>query len=169
MGYMAAIEQWGRGGGETRRALKIFLILAVSALMAGCAADPAPLKISAAPQRTPDDILMPWRIIKGGRLAARQDPNGFPALTAHVPDLYIADAGAGRIYRYYADLQALNVVPGVTATTRTRLQMAADWSLLVLDPAHSSITRLSRGGQLLQTVVSPLTSSHRIRRRRASG
>ena len=118
---------------------------------------------------------MPWRIIKGGRLAARQDPNGFPAsdslkgftplifpaaLTAHVPDLYIADAGAGRIYRYYADLQALNVVPGVTATTRTRLQMAADWSLLVLDPAHSSIKRLSRGGQLLQTIVAPLTSAH---------
>ncbi|WP_331508505.1 hypothetical protein [Novimethylophilus sp.] len=143
--------------------------------MEGCAADPASLKNGARQQHAPDDILTPWRIIKGGRLAARQDPNGFPlpdslkgftpliypaALAAHAPDLYIADAGAGRIYRYYADLQALNVVPGVAATTRTRLQMAADWSLLVLDPARSSIVRLSRGGQALQTIVSPLTSAH---------
>lgn len=166
----------GRGGGETRLALKIFFVLAAfAALMAGCAADPAPLTDGARKQRAPDDILMPWRIVKGGRLATRQDPNGFPlpdslkgftplifpaALAAHAPDLYIADAGAGRIYRYYADLQALNVVPGVAATMRTRLQMAADWSLLVLDPTRSSIMRLSRGGQALQTIVSPLTSAY---------
>lgn len=173
---MAATEPWGRGVGNAPLAFRLtLLIVAFAAMLAGCAMDPAAVRRDTNSQYAPDDLLVPWRTIKGGRLVTRQDLNGFPlldslkgfvplvfptALAAHTPDLYIADAGANRIYRYNADLQALSVVPGIAATTLTRLQMAADWSLYVLDPARSAIMRLSRAGQKLQTISSPLTSAH---------
>lgn len=120
-------------------------------------------------------LLMPLRTLKGGWVSTRQDQNGMPlpgafkgfgtfiypaALAVRAPDLYIADAGARKIYRYSQELQALSVVNGVAASMQTRMQVAQDQSLYVLDPARSVISRYARGGQLMQNLNSPVISAH---------
>lgn len=120
-------------------------------------------------------LLTPLRTIKGGWVSVRQDQNGMPlpgafkgfgtliypsALAVRAPDIYIADAGARKIYRYSNELQALTTINGVAASMQTRIQVAQDQSLYVLDPARSVISRYARGGQMLQHLSSPVISAH---------
>lgn len=172
-----AIEPVGRGVGKMLLALRaIFLLVAFFPVMGGCATDSKVTNNrNVGSSQSQEDLLIPWHTIKGGQLATQQDQNGFPlpgsfsgfstlifpvALAARAPDLYIADAGAQKIYRFNSDLQSLSVVSGVDATNLTRLQVAPDYSLLVLDPARSLISSFARGGQRLQTLSSPVTSAH---------
>lgn len=168
---MAAIRRSGRGSGRGFAAS--LAVLAASFALLGCSPASSSLKQDAAAQ-PPHSALSLANSITGGWLATRIDANGMPfpnslnkfqplifptALAVYAQDLYIADAGANRIYRYDKDLQALIPLPRTTATTATRLQAAADRSLYILDPARSVITRLSRGGEVLRTLNPVLATS----------
>lgn len=176
MVFTVETEPVGQGVGKMLLALRAMLFLGVFfPAMSGCAADSKVILSDVGSSQAQEDLLTPWRTIKGGQLVSQQDQNGFPlpgsfkgfttlifptALAVRSPDLYIADAGAHKIYRFNSDLQSLSVVPGVDATNLTRLQVAPDRSLLVLDPARSVISSFGRGGQRLQTLSSPVSSAY---------
>lgn len=124
--------------------------------------------------RTQRDVLIPWQVITGGRLATQVDANGFPvpaslqgfttfispsALAVRGSDLYIADSGTRKLYRFDSTLQTLSIVPDVFAMPWTRLQVGMDNSLFVLDAGSSTILHYTRGGKLLQTLSDPLTTA----------
>lgn len=121
-----------------------------------------------------EKVLVPRRNITGGRLATMVDATGFPlpgelrdflafsfpsALAARGPDLYVADSGARKVYRFDADLQTLSVVPGIVAVPWTRLQVGMDQSLFALDAERSAVLHYSRGGRLLETLSDPLAAA----------
>lgn len=126
------------------------------------------------PAPSQQEVLVPWQFITGGRLTTQVDANGFPgpgslqgfttlvnpsALAARGSDIYIADSGARKLYRFDSMLQTLTVIPGVFAQSWTRLQVGVDSSLFVLDAGNSTILHYTRGGRLLQTLSDPLTSA----------
>lgn len=170
---MGETGQVGRGVGKDFSVVSVILLVAaLIPFVSACADDvKAGGQADASHQ---EDLLIPGRTLNGGWMVSRQDQNGMPipgsfkgfvnfifpsALSARGPDLYIADAGTGKVYRYYNDLQALSVMSGVDVTTVTRLQAAPDQSLYVLDPVRSVISRYGRGGQKLQTLSSPVSSA----------
>lgn len=143
--------------GSRRRALKAGAGL-LAALCGGC--------VAATPRRS-HGLLEPVFSIPGGRLITRMDAAGGArpdALGAYVPlifpvavaaafgDIYIADAGASRLYRYDRSLDAMAVMPNVVVGAATRLQTGPDGSIYVLDPFTSDIRRYSRGGQPLPSL-----------------
>lgn len=116
--------------------------------------------------------LMPLRGLPGARLANRVDALGTPqpgsfgayqpfvfpiAVAASGQDIYIADAGLARIFRYDQSLDAMVVL--ATAAPGTRLHTGFDGSLYVLDPASSSIRRFSRAGTALPALLPRLPTS----------
>jgi sugar lactone lactonase YvrE len=134
----------------------------------------AALALWQSPPAAAAELVTPAQIITGGRLAERTDANGMPlpgalhrfanfvfpaAVAARGPDVYVADSGARRVYRFDLSLQVLSVVPGVEALLGTRLQTAADQSLLVLDPARSRILRIGRGGRPLQSLSDSIVTA----------
>lgn len=126
-----------------------------------------------------EDVLSPWQTITGGRLVSQLDANGFPvpgalqgytalisptALAVRGNDLYIADSGARKLYRYDYTLQAMSVVPDsngypLAVMPWTRMQVGVDQSLFVLKAENSTILHYTRGGRLLQTLVDPLITA----------
>jgi hypothetical protein len=119
-------------------------------------------------------VLTPMQSITGGRIVLQLDANGFPtpgstqgyaalisptSIAVRGTDLYIADSGARKLYRYYSSLQAMSVVADVTAMPWIRMQIGVDQSLYVLDAASSSIKHFTRSGHLLQTLTYPLITS----------
>jgi streptogramin lyase len=117
-----------------------------------------------------DRVLIPWKTLAGGQVVTRLDSSGDPllgeaqgysafvfpsALVVRGPDLYIADSGARKIYRFDPALQVLIAVPGMGATSRTRLQVGPDRTLFVLDAGSSAVLRFDRTGQLLETLADP--------------
>lgn len=173
---MVETELVGQGVGKVLIAFRAILLLAVFfPTIGGCAVDS---KLDLGDTRLTqeqDGLLTLWRTMRGGQLVSRLDQNGFPlpgsikgftsfifpsALAAKAQDLYIADAGARKIYRFNTNMQSLSIVPDIEATNLTRLQVAPDYSLLVLDPARSVISSFGRGGQKLQTLSSPVASAH---------
>lgn len=165
--------QVARGAGKVLSVFSIILLVAtLFPLTSGAAADAKAGSQAYVPPQ--EDLLIPGRTLNGGWMVSRQDQNGVPipgafkgfanfifpsALSAHAPDLYIADAGTRKVYRYNNDMQALSVMAGIDATTVTRLQAGPDQSLFVLDPARSLISRYSRGGQKLQMLSSPVSTA----------
>ncbi len=139
----------------------------LAALCAGCA--------GAAPRRPAAALpLEPLFSIAGARLIARIDAAGgaMPgAIGAHVPlvfpvavassfnDIYIADAGVSRLYRYDRAYDAMAVMPAGRIDHTTRLQTGPDGSLYVLDAFASEIRRYTRGGQQLPTLRSRQATS----------
>ncbi len=108
------------------------------------------------------ELLVLKQIIPGGWLVAGLDANGLPlagatqgfstlvfpsALAVRGSDLYIADSGARKLYRFDTATQAMSVVPGEDVLPWTRVQVAPDQSLYVLDPARAAIRRYPPGGQ----------------------
>jgi len=123
------------------------------------------------------ELLRPQQLISGGRLAARTDANGFPlpgALQGYVnfvfpsavavrgQDVYVADSGKRKLYRIDTALQVVSEVQGVDVVTWTRLRVAPDHSLFVLDASQTKILRYTRGGRLLQTFRDPLTTARMV-------
>lgn len=130
----------------------------LAASLVGCASDKNSAALSANTSATvtgqANDLLMPQQIITGGQLAAAVDASGFPlpgslgdftqivfpvALAARSTDLYIADSGSRRIYKFDLVTQILNIVPGETARPWTQIQVGADRSLFVLDKVNAVI------------------------------
>ncbi|MBI4936938.1 MAG: hypothetical protein HY846_01720 [Nitrosomonadales bacterium] len=124
--------------------------------------------------QTQDRLLVPWKTITGGQLVAQTDSGGdllsgeqlgyaalaFPSSVAvRGPDLYIADSGARKIYRFDPALQVLSAVAGMDATSRTRLQVGPDQTLFVLDAGSSTILHFDRAGRLLETLSDPQASA----------
>jgi hypothetical protein len=143
------------------------LVIAMIALLAGCVAgqDGGPTRTAKATPET--RILIPLTTLVSARLVPAADRSGaplpasgaapltpliHPAATAlFAGDLYIADSGAGRIYRYDRALNVMTVVGGVTASPGMRMAAGADASLYVLDMPQRRVTRFGRGGQVLAT------------------
>jgi sugar lactone lactonase YvrE len=127
---------------------------------------------TAAAQAAP--LVRPWQVLAGARRAARIDPAGglWPdargafvafvhpsAVAARGPDVYVADSGANRVYRVDLALQALAEVPGLGAQPGTRLAVAGDQSLYVLEPGAGRILHLRRDGSVLQTLSDPVATA----------
>lgn len=111
-----------------------------------------------------DPILEPLFSIAGARLITRVDVAGgaavdsigaylplvFPvAVAASFNDVYIADAGTARLYRYDRALDAMAIMPATNINRGTKLQAGADGSIYVLDSFASEIRRYTRGGTQL--------------------
>lgn len=160
----------GRDAGKSL-ARRLAALVGAAALLAACAgqhrAQPAGERASLSPVRT----------IPGGRLAPRTDALGTPnpaALGGFQPlvfpvavamagaDLYIADAGAGRLYRFEPALLALVPVAGISPVPGVRLQGGPDGLLYVLDPGASEIRRLSRVGRPLPALLPRLPASRYV-------
>lgn len=146
------------GAGSRRGLLKAGAGL-LAALCTGCAVG--------ADRRRSDAILAPLFSLTGARIITRMDAAGGAApdaIGAHVPlifpvavaaafnDIYIADAGAARLYRYDRALDAMAVMPAVRVSQATRLHAGPDGSIYILDAFASEIRRFTRGGQPLPTL-----------------
>lgn len=112
--------------------------------------------------------------IVGGRLVSQTDAGGAPqpgsigpvvyfifpvAVAASAIDVFVADAGAGRIFRYDRALETMTALPGMGAGPGTRLQTGPDGSIYVLDPVVGEIRRYSRAGRPLPSLLPRLPSS----------
>lgn len=154
----------GPGAGSRRGVLKAAAGL-LAALCTGCAAGV---------DRRGDAILEPLFSITGARIITRMDIAGgaMPdAIGPHVPlvfpvavassfnDIYIADAGAARLYRYDRALDAMAVMPTVRVSQGTKLQAGPDGSIYILDTFTSEIHRYTRGGQPLPSLHPRLATS----------
>lgn len=120
------------------------------------------------------DFLVLKQTISGGQLVARLDANGVPlagatagfsalvypsAIAVHGADLYIADSGARKLYRYDTDMQIMSVVPGEDAWPWTQMQVGADRSLFVLDSARAVIRHYPLSEQQPRTLGDPLVAA----------
>ena len=137
-------------------------------LLPGCvqATQSAPLAAAGA------GVLTPMQTLPGARLLLKTGPAGMPvpeinfgaftffvfpvAVAASPFEMYIADAGAGRLYHYDPMLDAMAVVPGVVVTPQTRLALGPDSSVYVASPGRAPARRYDRAGRLLQEIDSPL-------------
>lgn len=152
-----------RDAGSWRGLLRAACLLVASSI--GCA-------FAADARRDP--VLEPLFSITGARLIARTDVGGgatpgaigayvpliFPvAVAASFNDIYIADAGAARLYRYDRGLDAMAVMPAININRATMLQTGPDGSIYVLDPFAAEIRRYTRGGKQLPSLRSRQATS----------
>lgn len=120
------------------------------------------------------ELLVLKQVISGGQLVTRLDPNGLPlpgearglaalvfpsALAVRGSDLYIADSGARKLYRFDTATQVMSVVPGEDVLPWTRMQVGPDRSLYVLDPARVVIRRYPAGGPPPRILGDPLAAA----------
>lgn len=109
--------------------------------------------------------LTPMQTLPGARLLLKAGPAAaeilfgaytffvFPVAVAASPyEMVIADAGAGRLYRYDPMLDAMSVVPGVMVTPQTRLALGPDSSIYVANPGRAPARRYDRSGRLLHEI-----------------
>lgn len=139
----------------------------LAALCAACVA-------STGGERRSHALLEPIFAIAGARIATRMDVAGgiaADAIGAYVPlvlpvavaasfnDIYIADAGTARLYRYDRSLDVMAAMPETRIGPSTRLQAGADGTIYVLDPAAAEIRRYTRAGRALPTLRPRLATS----------
>lgn len=122
-----------------------------------------------APRRPPDAasaFLVRQLDIRGGFGAAAAlpglpvpaAPGTFVALQMPVAaaargfDVFVADAGLGRVLRVDATRQTLQALPGLGARPGMRLAIGGDAGLLVLDTAARALFRLNRDGALVARI-----------------
>lgn len=133
-------------------------------VLAGCAVqDGAPGADARRP--APSPLLSPLLALSGARLAPAADRAGTPlpragaaplvpfiqptAAAALGNDLYVADGGAGKVFRLDLALEVMVAVESVPAVPGVRLAAGADFSLYVLDPTRRRVVRLGRDGRML--------------------
>ena len=112
-------------------------------------------------------LLVPWQTITGGWLTAKLDQQGFPlpgspqgfasliapsALAVRGADLYIADSGSRKLYRFDTATQNMSLMPGTEVLPWTQMQVGRDHSLYVLDSKRQTILHFTRGMQPLPTL-----------------
>jgi DNA-binding beta-propeller fold protein YncE len=161
---MADMRRPDRGAGRERRRLLLATLASLTL---------APAWVRAAEAGAPR-LLVPWQTFLGARLAPRVDPTGQirpgpmggfqrflhpTAVAARGPDLYVADSGAGTLYRVDTGLQAMTAVPGVNVLPGTRIAVGTDHSLYVLDPGAGRLRRFTRDGTPLQTFTDPVATA----------
>jgi hypothetical protein len=132
------------------------------ASLAGCAADPA---AAAADAREPRGPITPWRVVSGGFLTPAPQPGQLPrpgtgmfvklvaptAIALRGPDLLVADAGSGRVWRIDPAFNHASGIAGAPVTPLTALMLGPDLSAWVLDASARQVLRFARDGRLLQT------------------
>ncbi len=110
-------------------------------------------------------LMTPVLSLTGAQVAAGVDRTGMPAVLAPMQgyqrfirpaavaaqgqDTYIADVGSGAIFRFDSTLQMMAVLPGIRAVVGTRLFVAGDRSLYVLDPPGRRVLHYAHNGQRL--------------------
>jgi len=139
------------------------LAIVLALATAGCAGG-----VAGAPSRSDGGshaLAMPLLMLSGARLATAADSSGTPALAfgaapftlfvhpvavaARGEDVYIADSGTRRVYRFVRALNAMVAFTGVTVGPGTRIAVGSDFSLYVLDPAARRVQQFARNGQML--------------------
>lgn len=170
---MTDMAMCGNTGKLGRLSPLVWTLVAATLLMAppgrAHAQDNAPAKPAtpAAVGRTADRLLTPSLSLFGAQLSSGIDPSGTPsmrlapagfqrfiepaAIAGRGPDTYIADIGAGAVFRFNSSLNAMVALPGIRAQKGIQLHVGGDLSLYVLDQAGSRVLRYSRTGQLLGT------------------
>lgn len=124
------------------------------------------LDADAGPAAAPP-VLSAFLTLAGAPLAAAADRTGTPLpLSGAAPftrfihpiaaamlgnDLYIADSGAGRVFRFDLTLNVMAAVPSAPAALGTRLAVGSDFSLYVLDQLGRRVLKFGRDGRLLAT------------------
>ena len=127
------------------------------------AAAPRPAVLASASQ-----LMTPMWTLAGGQVVEGMAPGGMPsafaptrgyqpfvrpvAAAAQGPDVYVADAGTGAIWRYDLTLQRMAPLPGVRALVGTKLAVGADRSLYVLDPTGRRVLQFANDGRPLATL-----------------
>ncbi len=162
----------GPGSGEARRARfrrRAPLLASLATLMlGGCALHNGAFEAGGGRQGTATPhVLSPMLTLSGARLVTAADLTGTPRagaapFTAFIHpvaaamlgnDLYIADAGAGRVFRFDLALNVMTVVQAAPAALGTRLAIGSDFSLYVLDRPRRRVLKLTRDGRLQVTFV----------------
>ena len=117
-------------------------------------------------------VLLPARSLQGAPLIVKSSVTGVPmprdgigpltlfvapvAVAASSYDIYIADAGVGRLYRYDPLVEAMAIMPGVLVTQQTRLAIGSDNSVYVANQGSILVRRYERNGRLLQEIASTI-------------
>ncbi|MDS4015279.1 MAG: hypothetical protein RKP46_13180 [Candidatus Accumulibacter sp.] len=143
------------------------------ALAAGCAPSTAGRRESV--REATGGLLTQMRSLTGAQILTKTTQTGmpsgrsslggfvpfvFPVAVAATPlDIYVADAGAGRLYRYDPALNAMAVFP-VPVTPQTRLAAGLDGSILVVTPQAGFPLRFDRAGNPLQQINANTGSDH---------
>lgn len=150
------------------------LLAAAAWAVAGCAADPAadagPPAAPGQPQRLrtlQGGFLSPVAPARGPGLPGQLPrpalpllPAGGPfvrwvapvALALRGPELLVADAGSGRLWRADAWSPQMSAIAGAPVGRQTALALGVDLSAWVLDPFARQLLRFGRDARLLQTL-----------------
>ena len=160
---------------KVERSVRAIIFGLLVLLLAACntghkpANSPAKLSQKDIAQQRLQQLLVPKQVINGGLLATL-DVHGLPvpgeargfttfifpsALASRGSDLYIADSGARKLYRFNTAMQVMGVVSGETVLPWTRIQVGMDRSLYVLDTAQRVIRHYPPGGQPVHTMGDP--------------
>jgi hypothetical protein len=134
-------------------------------LVAGCAASPVPRESL---RSSTGGLVAPLRSITGAQLILHTTQTGMPsqkasfgaltplifpvAVAASPLDIFIADAGAGRLYRFDPTLNAMAVIVAARVTLQTRLAAGSDGSILVATPQAGFPVRFDRAGTPIQQI-----------------
>lgn len=130
------------------------ILMLAGCAMPGNAGDPAASR----------PFLQRWMDLTGAR--AGTSPFGPPgegyitlrrptAVSARDNEVYLADAGLNRIFRYSRDQQTLTPFTNLPAGDGTRIYAAPDRSVYVTDPARAEVLHYAWDGTQLPSFVSP--------------
>ncbi|OFZ66647.1 MAG: hypothetical protein A2V79_05715 [Betaproteobacteria bacterium RBG_16_56_24] len=77
------------------------------------------------------------------------------AVSARDNEVYLADAGLNRIFRYNRDQQTLTPFTNLSAGSGTRIYAAPDRSVYIIDPARAEVLHYAWDGTQLPSFISP--------------
>lgn len=122
--------------------------------------------------------MLPGAVITGARLVTRANLTGFPdsgnemlgPITQFVfpvavavsasGEIYIADAGSGRLFRLDPVMNVMVQVGGARVTQQTRIVVDADGSVLVANGGAVPVARIGRSGQVVQRIDPQLGAAY---------
>lgn len=132
--------------------------------LGGCAGDPTADPASAPATGGTPRFATPTRMFLGGFMAppsalqpTRPGTGMFvklrapTALALRGQELLVADSATAQLWRADLILNTLMPVPGAPVGPGTQLELAADYSAVVLDPGARQVLRFGRDGKLQQT------------------
>lgn len=172
---MTGMDIFGNTGKGRRVSLRARAMIAAAMLivpLGGANADDSVPAKQAAVRSPAAPLLTPWLSLAGARLSSAIDATGTPsmrpalvgfqrfihpaAVAGRGSDTYVADIGAGAVFRFDSSLDAMVALPGIRAQKGIQLHVGGDLSLYVLDQAGRRVLQYARSGQLLGTFSDPL-------------